>query len=54
MYTKIPFFTLIFSYLYAVRNGWTKTSRICVIICSVLVLLNTVLQICEVKNRVRK
>lgn len=54
MNTKIPLFTLVFSYLYAIRSGWSKTARICVIVCSVLVLFNTVLEICEVKNNVRK
>ena len=54
MYNKIPLFSLIFFFVLAVRTEWSMPTKLCVILNSLLVLVNVVKQLKELKSNVRK
>ena len=54
MKNKIPIFSLLFFFTYAIRTEWTPAARILVILNSFLVLLQSILQLQEVMHHVRK
>lgn len=54
MKNKVPMFSLLFFFIYAIHTDWTPLSKFLVILNSALVLLQTALQFKEVMHNARK